>query len=113
MLVDHNHKGPPSSPSTSFHVVRWNLPLPELIKINFDGSLLNSAAAAGYLFRDWTGRLLRAGAASYGHTSVLVAKARALRDGITTAIQASFNKLCTEGDNLLVIQVLKGDAHVP
>jgi len=57
--------------------------------------------------------VLKAGAASYGHTSILVVEARVLRDGVTAAIQAGFNRLCIERDNLVVIQALKGKSHVP
>jgi len=113
MSVDFNQKGPSSSPSTSFHLVRWNTSPPGFVKINFDGSLLNSSAAGGYILWDWMGKLLKVGADYYGHTSILVTKGWALRDGISAAIQAGFSKLYIEGDNLIVIQALTGKSIVP
>ena len=74
--------------------------------------LLNYSAAGGYIIRDWTGKLLKVGANPCGHTSILVAKVRALRDGIEAALQARFTKLCTEGDNLIVMQALTGKSIV-
>ena len=88
-------------------------PPPGFIKINFDGSLLNSSAAGGYVLRDWTGKLLKVGVANYGHTSITVAEARALKDGASVAIQAGYRRLLIEGDNTIVIQALAGNIQVP
>jgi len=38
--------------------------------------------------RDWTGKVLKVGAASYGHASSLVAEACALKDGVSLAVLA-------------------------
>jgi len=86
---------------------------PGFIKINFDGSLTHSIAASGYILRDWTGKVLKLGAANYGQSFVLVAEARALRDGVRVASQAGFTSLCIEGDNHTVIQALQGTISVP
>ena len=64
-------------------------PNSEIVKINFDGSCNHSSSAPGFILRDWTGKLvIKLGATNYGHTSSLVAKARALKDGLRVAIQA-------------------------
>ena len=63
--------------------------------------------------RDWIGKLRKVGANPQGHTSILVAEARALRDGVEAVVQAGFTKLCIEGDNLIVIQALTGKFIVP
>jgi len=102
-----------SSPSVSHtnHLVRWFPPPPGTIKINFDGSCINSAAAGGFILRDHMGRIIKVGAANYGLTSSLIAEARALKDGILLAVQARYSRLSI--DNLIVIQALKGECKVP
>ena len=61
------------------------------VKLNFDGSCINSAVAGAFILHDWTGKLLKAGAAHYGLTSSLtsslVVEARALKDGVSLAVQ--------------------------
>ena len=108
MSVDHYFRGPSSSPTPSIHLVRWHPPSLGFIKFNFDGSLINSSAAGGFIIRDWTSKLVKAGAHFYGNTSILVAEARALRDGLRLAIQAGFKQIAIERDNKIVIQALKG-----
>ena len=93
--------------------MRWYPPPPGFVKLNFDGSLIHSSAAGGFIIRDWTGRLIKAGATYYGDTSILVAEARALRDGLRLAIQANFKNIVIEGHNRIVIHALKVKIHVP
>ena len=88
-------------------------PMPGFIKINFDGSLYDNLAVSGYMIQDWTSTVLKVGSAYYGQTLIIVAEARELRDGVYEAIKAGFNKLTIEGDNLIVIHVLKGTISVP
>jgi len=107
MSVDHFFRGPSSSPTPSLHMVRWHPPSPGFVKLNFDGSLINLSAAGGFIIRDWTGKLVKAEASYYGDTSILVAEARALRDGLRATIQAGFKKIAIEGDNKILIQALK------
>ena len=54
--------------------------------------------AGGYVLRDWTGKVLKVRAANCGHTSILVAVARALKDGVSAAIQLGYRSLLLEGD---------------
>ena len=113
MSVDNFSRGSSSSPTTSTHLVRWYPPLLGFVKLNFDGSLINSSVAGGFILWDWTRRLIKARATYYGDTSILVTEARALRDGLRIAIQASFNNVAIEGDNKIVIEALKRKIPIP
>jgi len=55
----------------------------------------------------------KVGAANYGRASSLVAEARTLKNGVLLAIQEGFSKISIEGDNLIVIQSLKGECQGP
>jgi len=59
------------------------------------------------------GRVIKAVAANYGRTSSLVAEARALKDGVILALRAGYMEIAIEGDNLIVIQTLKGEGRIP
>jgi len=83
------------------------------VKLNFDGSFQHSSAAGGFIIRGWGGNLIKAGAAHYGDATILVAEARALRDGVRAVVEAGFKKVVIEGDNAIVIQALQGRCKVP
>ena len=70
---------PPSTSINSIYFVRWHSPAPGLVKLNLDGSLINSSAAGGYILRNWTGRVLYAGSPHYSTSSILVEDVRAMR----------------------------------
>jgi len=55
------------------------------------------------------GKIIIVGAGNYGLTSSLVAKAPALKDGVSLAVQVGYSMISIEGDNLAVIQALKGE----
>ena len=93
--------------------VRWHPPHPERFKLNFDGSSANSSPAGAFLLRDWMGRVLKAAATNYGHTSSLVAETRAVEDGLLMALCTGYPAIDVEGDNLVVIQALNGKGHIP
>jgi len=93
--------------------VRWNAPPPGFIKLNFDGSHFYNFAAGRFIIRDWVGKLIKAAVAPYGDTSILVAEARALCDGLHEAIKAEFQSLVIEGDNSTVIRANRGSIHSP
>jgi len=73
--------------------VAWQPPPLGFIKLNFDGSKSSQQAAGGFVIRDWTGRLLQAGACNLGAASILVAEATALRNGLRAAITAGFTNI--------------------
>ena len=58
-------------------------------------------------------KIIKVGAAHYGLTSSLVAEARALKDEVSLAIQAGYSMISIEGDNMIVIQALKGNSNGP
>lgn len=99
--------------STSNLIVWWNAPPQGFVKLNFDRSLFQNFAAGGFIICDQASNLRKAGAAPYGDTSILVAEARALRDGLREVIKAGFQFLLIEGDNSTVIQAIKGATHTP
>jgi len=53
------------------------------------------------------------GSCFYGTTSILVAEARALRDGLQVAIQAGIRNLNIKGDNKIVLQAIEGKICTP
>jgi len=53
------------------------------------------------------------GASNYGHTSIIIAESRALRDGLQAALQSGFHQLDIEGDNAVVIGALRREIDVP
>ena len=83
------------------------------VKLNFDGSLHYSSAAGGFIIRDWAGKLIKAGAVSYGDASILVAEAQALRDGLHEAAKLGIKNILIEGVNALVIKALQGTLCTP
>ena len=106
---------PPSSPPTIQQMVgiSWAKPSAGVIKVNFDGSKNSHSAAGGYVLRDWSGHLLLAGAFNLGATSILVAEATAMRNGLRTAIEAGFNNIHIEGDNKTLIQAVQQHIQPP
>ncbi|CAL9018209.1 unnamed protein product [Prunus brigantina] len=68
-------------------VIKWHPPLTGWIKINFDGSLMNSQASIGFVIRNYDGHVLLAGSNNVGENSINVAKSIALRDGLAAAIE--------------------------
>jgi len=113
MSADDFFQGISSTPTQTHIFIRWHSPNPHWIKLNFDGSLQNSSAAGGFILRDWRGASLLTGASNYGASSIIVAEARALRDGVQAATRAGYRWLQVEGDNLTVIEALQGKSAIP
>jgi len=111
--VDSSSQGRPTHRTDSSFFVRWRAPPMGSVKLNFDGSFQHSSAAGGFIIRGWGGNLIKAGAAHYGDATILVAEARALRDGVRAVVEAGFKKVVIEGDNAIVIQALQGRCKVP
>lgn len=106
---------PHHSPRSRSHSkwIMWRKPPGGFVKLNFDGSKSSQGAAGGYLIRDWTGRFLQAASFNLGCSSVLVAEATALRNGVQAAVQAGFKNIHIEGDNRTLIQAVLKEIHVP
>ena len=113
LSVDDYFKGLSSAPSKTHHFIRWQPPNPNWIKINFDGSLQNSSSTGGFIIRDWRGKVLNIGTLNYGDSVIIVAEGRALRDGVQAAIASGYRRLHIEGDNMAVIEALKGSSATP
>jgi len=101
----HFPKGP--------HLIGSTLPRGGFIKINFDGSKSIAGAAAGFVLRSWQKGFIKAGSRFLEHASILVAEVTAMRDGISTALQAGFRQLEVEGDNQIVIKAVQKQIQAP
>lgn len=97
----------------SSDVLITSFPKSGFVKLNFNRSFNNSSVTEGFIIWDWIGKLLKAGVAYYGNTSILMAKARALPDGLNLAIQVEFDHLIVEGDHKMVIQGIEGKIYIP
>jgi len=102
---------PPTPKATQ--LIGWRSPPGGYIKLNFDGTLSSSGAAAGFVIRDWVGRFLQAGTRFLEGAPILVAEATAMRDGIQAALATGCRHLIVEGDNKVVIQAIQGQIHIP
>ena len=89
-------------------LVSWEPPPPSFFKLNFDGSVRGSSAAAGIIIRDAGGHLITASAFNLGSSSVFSAEATALQQGLRLALQHNISHLQIKGDNLMVINAVKG-----
>jgi len=49
----------------------------------------------------------------YSYSSILVAEAYALQDGVKEAYEARYKKLIIEGDNMVFIRALLGTISTP
>ncbi|XP_004298099.1 PREDICTED: uncharacterized protein LOC101307008 [Fragaria vesca subsp. vesca] len=74
---------------------------------------MSSYAAGGFIFRNPLGSPLAAAAFNFGSTTVPVAKALALRNGLIDAKRRGFKKVEVEGDSKLVINVINGVSAPP
>jgi len=113
MSVEEFFQGSSFTPTHKIHFIRWLPPPSGTVKLNFDGSLQGKSAAGGYILRDWRGAIIVVGASNYGNTSVVMAKSRALGDGLQAALKFGFPSLEIEGDNSVVIGAIKKEIEVP
>ena len=70
--------------------------------MNFDGSKISQGATGDFSIRNWEGRFIQAAAFNLGATSILVAEATAMRNGIRAALQMGFKNIHIEGDLSLI-----------
>ena len=68
----------------------------------------NNSAAGGYIIRDWHGQIIRVGITYYGKASIIMGEARALRDHVKEALASGYTKITIEGDNLVIINTVRG-----
>lgn len=86
----------------------WSAPPTPFHKLNFDGSIRSSSAAAGFIIRDHHGQALHATAYNLGSAPILVAEVTALQKGISTALAADYINIEIERDNFVVINAVLG-----
>ncbi|XP_056688726.1 uncharacterized protein [Spinacia oleracea] len=94
-------------------MVRWLPPPTGIFKLNFDGSSKTSSAAAGIIIRNSTGNPISACTYNLGHTQAFMAEAIALHKGLKEARRLNIAHIQIEGDNLLVINSVKGNWAPP
>lgn len=93
--------------------IRWRLPDSDYHKINFDGSMVGSSAAAGFVIRNHRGQPCLAGSRNLGHNTITVAEALAARDAFSVARSQGLKKVKIEGDSKIVIEAITGKCSIP
>ncbi|XP_004308226.1 PREDICTED: uncharacterized protein LOC101291100 [Fragaria vesca subsp. vesca] len=83
------------------------------VKINFDGSVRNKAAARGFVLRSDDGKPLVSAAFNSGNASVPLAEALALRNSLFCAKEKGVLKVEMEGDSKLIIDIVNGVCDPP
>jgi len=73
------------------------------IKINFDGSKSSYQVSSRCVIHNWS--FIQVGTFYLGITSILVAEATTMRNGIRAAVQARFTNIYIRGNNKALIQV--------
>ncbi|CAL2271825.1 unnamed protein product [Prunus armeniaca] len=91
-------------------IIKWHPPPTGWIKVNFDGSLMNSHASTGFVIRDCEGHVLVAASNNIGENSINVAECLALRDGLAAALDRGWDQIVIEGDSKLIINSILGKA---
>lgn len=71
LLVNSN--GRMDNPSRRNNIIRWHPPDVDFHKMNFDGSVIGTSAAAGFVIRDHHGHPLMAGARKLGQNTFTIA----------------------------------------
>ena len=93
--------------------ITWRKPRGGLVKINLDGSKNSQMAAEGFVICDWDRRFLQAASFNLRAASVLVAETTTMRNGLKAAAQVGFTDIHMEGDNRILIQVVKMKIQIP
>ncbi|XP_061993617.1 uncharacterized protein LOC133711526 [Rosa rugosa] len=91
-----------SQPKLSkYFQVKWQPPNSEQVKLNFDGFVRNGSATIGFVIWNSDGNPLVVANKRLGHSSVLIAEAIALRDGLHTVLLHHYPNISVEGDSKL------------
>uniref|UniRef100_A0A0E0L1G0 RNase H type-1 domain-containing protein n=1 Tax=Oryza punctata TaxID=4537 RepID=A0A0E0L1G0_ORYPU len=101
---------PPFRPARQ--IVRWARPPPGWCKLNFDGSVFHDGsrrASIGGVIRGCDGGVVLAFAETTEHSMVGVVEARAMMRGLRLALACSLERLVVEGDDLVLVQLLRGE----
>ena len=111
----------PSSKANTHHKnskhrksITWTKPPERSVKINFDGSKLDSGEASyGFVIRNHKAEVLAVGNGNCGSNSVLHAEALGARQGVRKALEIGCSDIIIEGDNLCIINSLSGRWDCP
>ena len=94
--------------------IHWEKPEIGQYKINFDGSLnKDGKASTGFVIRDHQGKIVSMKGESIEKTTVVGAEASVVCKGISEALSLNIKDVTIEGDNLCVINALKGTWKCP
>ncbi|KAL6183128.1 hypothetical protein ACLB2K_044539 [Fragaria x ananassa] len=109
-----NVNGPSVAPtSKAAEIIRWIHYAPNWVKLNFDGSVISTSGAVGFVIRDSFGVPLVAGARRLHISSVPIAECCAVKDGLAAVKRFNFKSIVVEGDSLLMINCVKNACEVP
>jgi hypothetical protein len=92
----------------------WSRPLPRQVKINVDAAFCADQAegAVGVVARDYKGQFIAAATRHLPHvSSVMMAEALAMKDGLSLANRLGCNSVLAESDSLEMIQACSGEEH--
>ncbi|XP_004292219.1 PREDICTED: uncharacterized protein LOC101302904 [Fragaria vesca subsp. vesca] len=94
-------------------MIRWTPPPSNWVKINFDDSVQNKAAAGGFVLRSNDGKPLVSAAFNSGTANVPLAEALTLRNNLLCAKEKGVLKVEVEGDSKLIIDIVNGVCDLP
>ncbi|XP_056688900.1 uncharacterized protein [Spinacia oleracea] len=109
-LTSHTHTNVTQNPPV---LVRWYPPPQGTFKLNFDGSCKTASTAAGFIIRDSNGAPISIHTYNLGITQAFMEEACALHKGLQEAKKLNIKHLHIEGDNMMVINVVKGTWKTP
>ncbi|KAB2615138.1 hypothetical protein D8674_021726 [Pyrus ussuriensis x Pyrus communis] len=87
-------------------LIRWQLPRDNFFKPNFDCSVRNFVAAAGFILRNDRGEPVMAGARSLREVTINVVECIALRDALWMVRSRGLKKIMVDGDSKLVVDAV-------
>ena len=109
-----NQKGTTTMTRRQTKGIQWKRPAGGTFKLNFDGSRLDTGETSiGYIIRDSNASTIALGGQKTYHDSVIGAEAAALHEGIKEAIRLNIQNIEIEGDNLSIINAVKGIRKCP
>lgn len=99
--------------TSSSDIIKWHKPPNLFVKINFDGSVINSVVTGGFVIRNELGNPLIVGALNLGHNIINVVEALALREAICWATRKNFSLIIIKDDSKLIIDHVQGKWEMP
>ena len=104
----NSHAKPPNT-----EIIKWIPPVPNWLKLNFDGAASELSAAAGFVIRNHLGHPVLAGALKLPSRTAIEAKASTLLEGLKAAASLNCEYIVVEGDAATVIQCVKDSCPHP